>query len=188
MKNTYQNKTFHGNQYVPSNKDKVKLLQVWAFVIMILGGTAYGQITTYFNPLNVAHAETVEFDPTEGLDLFKGDIIIKEGKDPAWGVIKEPKTIKARVTWYSVADSCHFPAKDGGCYSANYPHKIQRGDMACPKGYKFGTKIEYDGVTYTCNDRTADWVQGKWTEPTFDIFVPKSSEVIGVKYTTVTIK
>ena len=60
--------------------------------------------------------------------------------------------------------------------------------MACPKEYKFGTKVEYNGTIYTCNDRTANWVQDKWAEPTFDIFVPTSKEVKGVKYTTVTIK
>lgn len=114
-------------------------------------------------------------------------IILRVGTDPAWGMMKESKTIKARVTWYSVADSCHYPAKDGGCYSANYPHKIQPGDIACPKAYKFGTKVTIFGATYTCNDRTANWVQDKWVEPTFDIFVATSAEVKGVKFTTVTI-
>jgi len=179
-------KSFHGNQYVLSNKDKAKFLKMWALFILVFFGIAYGQLTTYYSPLNVAHAEEVaDFDPTEGLDFFKGDIIIKEGTDPAWGVIKTPTTIKARITWYSVADSCHYPAKDGGCYSANWPKLIAVGDMACPKEYKFGTKVEFEGVTYTCNDRTADWVQSKWDVPTFDIYVATSKEVVGVKYKTV---
>lgn len=174
--------------YRVSRKDKIKGLQIWAFLLFILGGMAYSKYQVTF--VIPAHAQdmpvTVQDRLGEVLDP-KGVIYIKEGKDPAWGTIKEPKTIKARVTWYSVTDSCHFPAKDGGCYSANYPHKIQRGDMACPKSYKFGTKVTFEGVTYTCNDRTADWVQNKWSEPTFDIFVPTSKEVKGVKYTTVTI-
>jgi hypothetical protein len=98
------------------------------------------------------------------------------------------KSVKARITWYSVKDSCHFPAKDGGCYSANYPHKIQPGDMACPKQYKFGTKVVFNGVTYTCNDRTADWVQAKWGVPTFDIFVATHSESKGRVFGEVIIK
>lgn len=182
---------FNGNQYVPSNKEKRKMLFIFAFVIYILGGIAYSQYSVLYG--DYAHAETVDATVTvedrlgEVLDP-KGVIYIKEGTDPAWGKIKEPKVIKARVTYYSVADSCHFPSKDGGCYSANYPHKITKGDMACPKEYKFGTKVEYNGTIYTCNDRTANWVQDKWAEPTFDIFVPTSKEVKGVKYTTVTIK
>lgn len=171
-----------------SAKDKKKGLLIWAFLLFLGAMTIKGQLDVAY--MDVAHAQeppvTVDDRLGEVLDP-KGTIVIKEGVDPAWGTIKEPKTIKARVTWYSVADSCHFPAKDGGCYSANYPHKIQRGDVACPKSYKFGTKVEIEGTTYTCNDRTADWVQNKWSEPTFDIFVPTSKEVKGVKYTTVTI-
>ena len=103
-------------------------------------------------------------------------------------VSAEGKCVKARITWYSVKDSCHFPAKDGGCYSANYPHKIQPGDMACPKQYKFGTKVMFNGVTYTCNDRTADWVQAKWNVPTFDIFVATHAESKGRVFGEVILK
>lgn len=171
-----------------SAKDKKKGLLIWAFVLFLGAMTIKGQLDVAY--MDVVHAQeppvTVDDRLGEVLDP-KGTIYIKEGTDPAWGKIKEPKTIKARITWYSVADSCHYPAKNGGCYSANYPHKIQRGDMACPKEYKFGTKVEYNGTIYTCNDRTADWVQDKWAEPTFDIFVPTSKEIKGRVFGEVTI-
>ena len=166
-------------------------LNVLRKVIKIL---VYGALFIYFGLCakfmlfpTAAHSEKPATIVQEVPSVLNTAIIIKQGDDPAWGVIKPTKTIKARITWYSVADSCHFPAKGGGCYSANYPHKIQKGDMACPKSYKFGTKVTFEGVTYTCNDRTADWVQKKWAEPTFDIFVPTSKEVKGVKYANVTI-
>lgn len=187
MKNTYKKPVKTNN--VPTKKDKIKGLQVWTFILIILVGFAHSQYQMIF--MLPAEAQTTSVTPDDRLGEVldpKGTIYIKEGTDPAWGKIKEPKVIKARVTYYSVADSCHFPSKDGGCYSANYPHKITKGDMACPKEYKFGTKVEYNGTIYTCNDRTANWVQDKWAEPTFDIFVPTSKEVKGVKYTTVTIK
>lgn len=166
-------------------------LNVLRKVIKIL---VYGALFIYFGMCakfmlfpTPAHSEKLPTVAQEVPSVLNTAIVIKQGVDPAWGVIKPTKTIKARITWYSVADSCHFPAKGGGCYSANYPHKIQKGDMACPKAYKFGTKVTFEGVTYICNDRTADWVQKKWAEPTFDIFVPTSKEVKGVKYTNVTI-
>lgn len=171
-----------------SAKDKKKGLFIWAFLLFLGAMTIKGQLDVAY--MDVVHAQeppvTVDDRLGEVLDP-KGTIYIKEGVDPAWGKIKEPKTIKARITWYSVADSCHYPAKNGGCYSANYPHKITKGDMACPKEYKFGTKVEYNGTIYTCNDRTANWVQDKWTEPTFDIFVPTSKEIKGRVFGEVTI-
>lgn len=115
-------------------------------------------------------------------------IYLRIGEPVAWEPMDADETVRARVSWYSVADSCHYPAKGGGCYSANYPHKIQAGDVACPKKYKFGTKVIIEGVTYTCNDRTADWVQRKWVEGTFDIFVPASEQVQGARFINVTIK
>lgn len=171
-----------------SAKDKKKGLLIWAFLLFLGAMTIKGQLDVAY--MDVVHAQeppvTVDDRLGEVLDP-KGVIYIKEGKDPAWGKIKEPKTIKARITWYSVADSCHYPAKNGGCYSANYPHKITKGDMACPKEYKFGTKVEYNGTIYTCNDRTANWVQDKWAEPTFDIFVATSAEAKGRVFANVTI-
>ena len=185
MKNTNQAPIVHRRV---SAKDKKKGLLIWAFLLFLGAMTIKGQLDVAY--MDVVHAQeppvVIQDRLGEVLDP-KGTIYIKEGKDPAWGKIKEPKTIKARITYYSVADSCHFPAKGGGCYSANYPHKITKGDMACPKEYKFGTKVEYNGTIYTCNDRTANWVQDKWAEPTFDIFVPTSKEIKGRVFGEVTI-
>lgn len=167
---------FNGNQYVPSNKEKRKMLFIFAFVIYILGGIAYSQYSVLYG--DYAHAETVDATVTvedrlgEVLDP-KGTIYIKEGVDPAWGVLKTPKKVFARLTGYAKGDSCHYPAPKGGCYTSNWPHIAQEGDMACPLEYEYGTRV-YRPKTdtwYICNDRTADWVQEKWSKtPTFDIW------------------
>jgi len=171
-----------------SAKDKKKGLFIWAFVLFLGAMTIKGQLDVAY--MDVAHAQepsvTVQDRLGEVLDP-KGTIYIKEGVDPAWGKIKEPKMIKARITKYAPNDSCHYPAPKGGCYVANYPKIATPGDMACPKEYKFGTKVEYNGTTYTCNDRTANWVQDKWAEPTFDIFVATSAEAKGRVFANVTI-
>lgn len=78
--------------------------------------------------------------------------------------------INARITGYSTADSCHNKNANGQCLAAN-GKPVQLGDIACPHWLKLGTQVRYQGKTYTCNDRTADWVQRKWVRtPTFDIF------------------
>jgi len=168
-----------------SAKDKKKGLLIWAFVLLCGFGLIHSQLNNLFASPVHAQDASVAFDDRLG-ELFPTSTVIYTNSVKTTRM-KEPKTIKARVTYYSVKDSCHFPAKDGGCYSANYPHKIQRGDMACPKEYKFGTKVQYNGEIYICNDRTADWVQDKWEEPTFDIFVPTSKEVKPRVFTEVTI-
>jgi len=189
MKNTSTvHKPIDTRHYRVSRKDKIKGLQIWAFLLFILGGMAYSKYQVTF--VIPAHAQEapVELDDRLGEVLDpKGVIYIKEGKDPVWGKIKEPKMIKARITKYAPNDSCHYPAPKGGCYVANYPKIATPGDMACPKEYKFGTKVEYNGTTYTCNDRTANWVQDKWAEPTFDIFVATSAEAKGRVFANVTI-
>lgn len=78
--------------------------------------------------------------------------------------------VSARITGYSVKDSCHNKNAKGQCLAAN-GKPVQLGDIACPHWLKLGTQVRYQGKTYTCNDRTADWVQQKWVRtPTFDIF------------------
>jgi hypothetical protein len=181
-------KTISTVHYRVSRKDKKKGLLIWAFVLFLGAMTIKGQLDVAY--MDVVHAQeppvVIQDRLGEVLDP-KGVIYIKEGKDPAWGKIKEPKTIKARITKYAPRDSCHYPAPNGGCYVANWPKIATAGDMACPKEYKFGTKVEYNGTIYTCNDRTANWVQDKWVEPTFDIFVETSAEAKGRVFSNVTI-
>lgn len=45
------------------------------------------------------------------------------------------------------------------------------GAIACPRNYPFGTKVEIDGVEYTCEDRTHYRYDGR-----FDIFTDESYE------------
>lgn len=89
---------------------------------------------------------------------------------------KNAVVISARVTKYSPADSCHYPDGKGGCLNAQGT-TVQEGEAACPHWLDFGTKISVGGETYTCTDRTADWVQSKWIRtPTFDLFVNDCSK------------
>lgn len=76
--------------------------------------------------------------------------------------------IVASVTHYTKESSCHYP-KNGGCLTASGKYATANITVACPRKYKFGTKIKIDGKTYECQDRTADWVQKKFGD-TFDIF------------------
>ena len=39
--------------------------------------------------------------------------------------------------------------------------KVREGIVACPEWLPFGTKIEYDGVTYICEDRMAERYRDK---------------------------
>lgn len=73
-------------------------------------------------------------------------------------------SIRAIVTMYSGVESCHYP----GCPMAS-GKRAYVGAVACPSKYKFGTKIKIGEGVYTCEDRTASWIQ-KRNGPTFDIF------------------
>lgn len=166
--------------YRVSRKDKIKGLQIWAFLLFILGGMAYSKYQVTFVIHAHAQEAPVELDDRLGEVLDpKGTIYIKDGVDPAWGVLKPPVTMKARITGYAKKDSCHYPAPNGGCYTSNWPHIAEEGDMACPYDYKYGTKVlrHSTGKIYTCNDRTANWVQDKWAPPTFDIWSDTSAGV-----------
>ena len=52
--------------------------------------------------------------------------------------------------------------------------KVYVGATACPRSIKLGTKVEIDGKAYTCEDRTAKWVEKKFG-PTFDIYSTSST-------------
>lgn len=79
--------------------------------------------------------------------------------------------VTATITEYSRADSCHNVV-NGKCLMAS-GKPVYEGAVACPKNIPLGTKVRINGQIYTCEDRTADWVQ-KRNGPTFDIFVEQN--------------
>lgn len=95
--------------------------------------------------------------------------------------------ITARVTKYSRKDSCHNP-RGNECLTAAGRDTKEGVTVACPYGMKLGTKVEIGGHIYTCEDRTAKWVQEK-RGATFDIFTEDYNEAVqwGVKKMEVTV-
>lgn len=81
----------------------------------------------------------------------------------------EPVTFKAVITQYSRADSCHT-VRNGKCIMAS-GKAVYVGAAACPRSLPFGTKVNVDGQTYTCEDRYATWLDRARGLPTIDIFV-----------------
>lgn len=82
-------------------------------------------------------------------------------------VVAEPiKT--ARITKYSAKDSCHYPTEEG-CLTASGSIATAHRTLACPYDMDLGTKVTIQGFEYTCEDRTAHWVQNELGR-TFDIF------------------
>ena len=68
--------------------------------------------------------------------------------------------VTAPTTAYSEIDSCHY----ANCVMAN-GERAHIGAAACPRKYDLGTKIAIDDKMYTCKDRTAKRVDGR-----FDLF------------------
>jgi len=69
----------------------------------------------------------------------------------------------ARVTAYSPMETC------GPCIMASGRY-VYIGAIACPRAIPLGTKVEIGGTLYTCEDRTALWLEQQ-RGPTFDIFM-----------------
>lgn len=72
--------------------------------------------------------------------------------------------VTAYITHYTKESSCHYP-KNGGCLTASGKIATAGTTVACPRKYKFGTKVKIDGKIYECQDRTA-----KKYDDRFDIF------------------
>ena len=79
------------------------------------------------------------------------------------------REFKAVITQYSYADSCHNVRK-GKCLMAS-GRAVYVGAAACPMSLKLGTQVVVGGVTYTCEDRYATWLDDMRPHPTIDIFV-----------------
>lgn len=87
------------------------------------------------------------------------------------GITKTVSTTVAFVTKYSSVESC----SNAKCIMAS-GKSAYVGAAACPRKYKLGTKVDIDGVTYTCEDRTALWIEKSRSLPTFDIFAGYGSK------------
>lgn len=91
----------------------------------------------------------------------------------------EPESIKTgvqgSVSKYSLKDSCHNVI-NGKCLMAS-GKPVYDGAVACPYDVAFGTKVKIQGRVYTCEDRTARWVQAKWPN-TYDIFTFNYNEAV----------
>lgn len=68
------------------------------------------------------------------------------------------------ISKYSPEETC--PNKPCIMASGRY---VYIGAIACPPDIRLGIKVEILGEIFTCEDRTASWVQNKFG-PTYDIF------------------
>ena len=85
--------------------------------------------------------------------------------------------VKGSVTKYSRIDSCHNKNDKGECITASGKPVKHGITVACPHKIKLGTKVAINGKIYTCEDRTARWVQAKFGD-TFDIFDDSHSAAV----------
>jgi 3D (Asp-Asp-Asp) domain-containing protein len=70
----------------------------------------------------------------------------------------EKPSFKAVVSAYSELDSCHTGKS---CLMAN-GKKAHLGAVACPRSIPLGSHVLIAGQRYTCEDRTAAWVDGRY--------------------------
>jgi hypothetical protein len=87
----------------------------------------------------------------------------------------EPQGVPGSVSKYSLRDSCHNVV-NGKCLMAS-GKPVYDGAVACPYDIPFGTQVKIQGRVYTCEDRTARWVQAKWPN-TYDIFTYDYNEAV----------
>jgi 3D (Asp-Asp-Asp) domain-containing protein len=81
-----------------------------------------------------------------------------------------PVEVSGTVTGYSPTETC----QDGDiykCITASGDRPEPGITVACPRSLNLGTIIVIDGVTYLCQDRTAEAYDGR-----FDIFFSSSTE------------
>jgi 3D (Asp-Asp-Asp) domain-containing protein len=72
----------------------------------------------------------------------------------------EPKVIYAEVTKYTAIETC-----PQHCINATGSNPIVGRSIACPRRIKKGTKVQIEGILFTCDDFTAIRYDGR-----FDIF------------------
>lgn len=90
--------------------------------------------------------------------------------------IPEYEEIKANIYAYNSVTS----QTDNDPYTNASGHRAGDGSIACPDRYEFGTKVEYDGKIYTCDDRMN---QRYRSGNNFDIWMANRDDAIrfGVK-------
>lgn len=152
MKNTNQAPIVHRRV---SAKDKKKGLLIWAFALFLGAMTIKGQLDVLY--LDVAHAQeppvTVDDRLGEVLDP-KGVIYIKEGTDPAWGKIKEPRLLEVSAYTSRVQETDASPCihADG----SNICDRFKKGEkMVAYNCAKLGSKLKIGDTVYTVVDRLA---------------------------------
>jgi len=188
MKNTSTvHKTIDTRHYRVSRKDKIKGLQIWAFLLFILGGMAYSKYQVTF--VIPAHAQEapVELDDRLGEVLDpKGVIYIKEGKDPVWGKIKEPKMAEVSAYTSRVAETDATPCipADG----SDICKRFAKGEkMVASNDYKLGTKLKIGDLgVFTVVDRMNKRYTGKGNIDIYMGYDLKGARAFGRKNLMVT--
>lgn len=118
-----------------------------------------------------------EYDCTEDIATVKKWAAYERSLKSA---TQEPrKTVKALITHYGRADSCHNPKTVNGktlCLTAIGQDTQEGVTVACPRDIALGTKVEIMGRVYVCQDRYAKYLDAKRGVPTFDVFYEANSQ------------
>lgn len=103
------------------------------------------------------------------------------------GILKPTEGVLMTTTNYSELDSCHYRVKEG-CLTASGTIASET-TIACPRSWKFGTKVLIEGKEYVCEDHyqknlsdRIDIFQG------YGIEAHKKSLEFGIKNLTIVIK
>lgn len=170
-----------------SAKDKKKGLFIWAFLLFLGAMTIKGQLDVAY--MDVVHAQeppvTVDDRLGEVLDP-KGVIYIKEGKDPAWGKIKEPKMAEVSAYTSRVAETDATPCipADG----SDICKRFAKGEkMVASNDYKLGTKLKIGDLgVFTVVDRMNKRYTGKGNIDIYMGYDLKGARAFGRKNLLVT--
>lgn len=127
--------------YSPAETRKRRAL---AFITIVLFGAVIYREATYSTKIPVVSREIAPI-----VEVAKAETV-----EPAY------KAIKARVTGYNTVEA---QTDQTPCISATGDDICGRNDVvACPRNLKLGTKVEIDGKTYFCLDRTAKKFDGRF--------------------------
>ena len=83
------------------------------------------------------------------------------------------RPLRAIITAYSSEES----QTDSTPYLTASQKQVQEGFIACPRKYKFGTQVEIEGITYTCEDRKNIRYEN-YPDEYFDIWFPDRSSAL----------
>jgi hypothetical protein len=168
----------------------IGLMLVIGFVATSIAYALKGYTQPVINP---AHAETTanhnpetsnncvkvgdkEYDCTEDINTVKKWAAYE--RTTLQADVDKQHTMKAVITFYGRADSCHNPKVVNGktlCLTAIGQDTQEGITVACPRSLKLGTKVEIMGHVYTCHDRYALRLDAQRGLPTFDVFYEAGS-------------